>query len=123
MQINDAAALSGLSADTIRFYEKSGMLPPIGRDAKGWRDFSPANIEWLKTLRYLRNTGMPLDDVKAFAQSAHAVDANAPHHQRQRLTLLQSHADRLARQQADLAACQKYLTHKISIYSSELETS
>lgn len=123
MHITDAATLSGLPADTIRFYEKSGMLPAIARDAKGWRSFTPSNIDWLKTLRYLRNTGMPLDDVKAFARSAHAPDANAPHHQQTRLALLQAHATRLAQQQADLAACQDYLDYKISIYTSELELS
>lgn len=122
MHITDAATLSGLPADTIRFYEKSGMLPAIARDARGWRSFGPADIEWLKTLRYLRNTGMPLDDVKAFARSAHAADSTARDQQQTRLALLRTHARRLAAQQADLAACQTYLTHKIAIYTSELET-
>ena len=122
MLIADAAARSGLSEDTIRFYEKSGMLPLIGRDARGWRDFVPADIEWLRTLGHLRATGMPLDDVKAFAVSAHAPDAETTSQQAKRLKILQNHAETLAQRKAELDACDAYLRHKIGIYTSLLET-
>jgi len=64
MLITDAAARSGLSQDTIRFYESSGMLPPIARDARGWRQFNGDDLAWLVVLGHLRATGMPLGDVK-----------------------------------------------------------
>lgn len=70
MRINEAAARSGLTQDTIRFYEKPGMLDAIRRDARGWRVFSSDDVNWLTTLERLRATGMPLDDVKRFAVSA-----------------------------------------------------
>ena len=121
MLIKDAAALSGLSQDTIRFYEKSGMLRPIQRDARGWRDFSAEDVNWLTTLERLRTTGMPLDDVKRFAVSAHAPDCDAPERQAERLALLEAHAKTLAAREAELSACKGYLQHKIAIYRSELE--
>ncbi len=122
MLINDAARASGLSADTIRFYAKSGMLPPIARDARGWRDFSPGDVEWLKTLKHLRNTGMPLAEVKRFAQSAHAPAPNTPEHRALRLNIMQRHAHTLARRQTELDACAKYLAHKIAIYSGQKDS-
>ena len=122
MHIADAAALSGLSEDTIRFYDKSGMLPVIGRDARGWRDFSPADIDWLRTLFHLRATEMPLEQIKRFAQSAHALDSSAPDQQATRLAILRAHAERLAEKQASLDACKAYLTHKIDIYTRAKET-
>mgnify|MGYP001800880414 CR=1 FL=1 len=78
MRIKEAAARSGLTQDTIRFYEKSGMLAPVRRDARGWRVFNGDDVNWLTTLERLRATGMPLDDVKRFAMSAHAPERVAP---------------------------------------------
>ena len=76
MKIKEAAEESGLSEDTIRFYEKSGMLPRTKRDKRGWRDFDPNALEWLKDLERLRSTGMPLQDVKQFAVLVHTKEAN-----------------------------------------------
>ncbi|MEO1641654.1 MAG: MerR family transcriptional regulator [Pseudomonadota bacterium] len=123
MRINEAAARSGLTADTIRFYEKSGMLAPIKRDARGWRVFDTDDVNWLITLERLRATGMPLDDVKSFAASAHAAGSDAPDEQAKRLNLLERHAETLAQREAELAACKQYLDHKIAIYRTSLEVS
>ncbi len=122
MRINEASARSGLTQDTIRFYEKSGMLPPIRRDARGWRVFSADDVNWLTTLERLRATGMPLDDIKSFAISAHAPDQNAPEQRARRLDLLQRHAVTLAHREAELQACKQFLNHKISLYRTSLET-
>ena len=122
MQIDEAAQSAGLTADTIRFYEKSGMLPVIARDGRGWRQFGPSDVNWLKTLGHLRATGMPLDDVKAFASSAHAIDSESDAQRSLRLEILQRHAKTLAQRRAELDACQAYLDHKINIYSTRLDT-
>ena len=122
MLINEAADLSGLSQDTIRFYEKSGMLDTIQRDTRGWRIFSRDDINWLTTLERLRATGMPLDDVKRFAVSAHAPDCDLPEQKAKRLTLLEDHAVTLAKREAELKACKSYLNHKINLYRAALET-
>ncbi len=121
MRINEAADRSGLSQDTIRFYEKSGMLDTIQRDGRGWRVFSSDDINWLTTLERLRATGMPLDDVKRFAVSAHAPDRDAPEQRAKRLALLEQHAVTLAAREAELQACKHYLNHKINMYRTSLE--
>lgn len=121
MRINEASARSGLTQDTIRFYEKSGMLAPIQRDARGWRVFSADDVNWLSTLERLRATGMPLDDVKRFAISAHAPDRDEPEQRARRLALLEQHAITLAHRQAELEACKQFLDHKISLYAKSLE--
>lgn len=120
MRINEASAHSGLSQDTIRFYEKSGMLPRIARDARGWRDFSGEDLGWLTVLERLRSTGMPLDDVKRFAASAHASDSDSTAQCRLRLHLLEKHAQTLARRRAELDACEDYLNGKINTYRTKL---
>jgi DNA-binding transcriptional MerR regulator len=121
MRIKEASARSGLSQDTIRFYEKSGMLSAITRDARGWRVFSGDDVNWLTTLERLRATGMPLDEVKRFAVSAHADDCNAADQRALRLALLQRHKVTLALRQAELEACKHFLDHKINMYHTSLE--
>ncbi|MEJ8560278.1 MerR family transcriptional regulator [Yoonia sp. GPGPB17] len=123
MRIKEAAARSGLTQDTIRFYEKSGMLAPVRRDARGWRVFNGDDVNWLTTLERLRATGMPLDDVKRFAMSAHAPDRDAPDQRALRLGLLERHAVTLAHREAELKACKHFLDHKISMYRTSLEVS
>jgi MerR family transcriptional regulator, aldehyde-responsive regulator len=118
MNITQAAAKSGLSVDTIRFYEKSGMLPPIVRDKRGWRTFSADNLNWLETLERLRSTGMPLKSVRRFAVLVHAKKSDKAARQ-ERLVILREHAERLRQRRADLDACEAYLNHKISIYQRE----
>ncbi len=120
MQIGEVSAQSGLSIDTIRFYDKSGMLPALPRDGNGWRRFTPEALEWLEIIARLRRTGMPLDDIKAFASSAQGIDADTRPAQSERLALLQTHRLRLAEQRAELEACEAYLARKIAIYSKEV---
>jgi MerR family transcriptional regulator, aldehyde-responsive regulator len=121
MNITEASNASGLSVDTIRFYEKTGMLPPAPRDKRGWRNFGAEEVEWLRNLERLRATGMPLTDVRRFAVLVHTSDANDPEVAAERLAILQSHAGRLVERQRQLDACKIYLDHKISVYSKLAE--
>ena len=116
MKIKEAAEESGLSEDTIRFYEKSGMLPRTKRDKRGWRDFDPNALEWLKDLERLRSTGMPLQDVKQFAVLVHTKEANLNSSAGKRLAILETHAKRLAQRRRALDECEAFLNKKISIY-------
>jgi MerR family transcriptional regulator, aldehyde-responsive regulator len=117
MTIHEAAAASGLGIDTIRFYEKAGMLPPVPRDARGWRSFPPALVEWLTNLARLRATGMPMAEMQRFARLVHAPVT--PEIVAERLAILHAHSDRLARRRAEIEAAQGYLDHKIEVYSGK----
>jgi DNA-binding transcriptional MerR regulator len=122
MQIAEAAALSGLSIDTIRFYDRSGMLPDLPRDARGWRRFTPDALEWLTVLGRLRKTGMPLPNLRRFAALAQGPGADQPDAKAERLALLTAHRARLAEQREELESCEAYLDMKISVYSEGVET-
>ena len=120
MRIDEVSEKSGLTPDTIRFYEKSDMLPAIARDQRGWRQFAPDDLEWLIVLARLRATGMPLKAVREFAASAQSAEAETPTEHRKRLDLLRSHAETLSKKRAELEACEDYLNFKISTYTSKL---
>ncbi|MBR6976743.1 MAG: Cd(II)/Pb(II)-responsive transcriptional regulator [Ottowia sp.] len=65
MKISDLARASGTSADTIRYYEKLGLLPAPQRTAAGWRCYGVAHAERLSLIRQARALGMSLHEVRA----------------------------------------------------------
>ena len=71
MNIKQAAAASGLGADTIRFYERRGVLPPPPRRPNGYRDYSAQHVETLRLAVGLRALGLPPDAMAAVLRQAH----------------------------------------------------
>ncbi|HET6379657.1 MAG TPA: MerR family transcriptional regulator [candidate division Zixibacteria bacterium] len=80
MRIGEVANQLGVSADTIRFYERSGLLPPPTREVNGYREYTPAEIERLRLLLDLRRLDLPLDEAARLAgwcQSGHCAETTA----------------------------------------------
>ncbi len=117
MLISEAAHKSGLSVHTIRFYEKSNLLPPINRGTDGHRRFSPENIEWLILLSSLRETGMSLKRMKYFADLYKQGNKTVS----ERKEVLLKHSHNLELQKASLNNCAKILAAKLQLYENILE--
>lgn len=81
MNIKDAQALSGVSAENIRFYEKQGLLSPARNKQNDYREYSPADIAVLKRIRALRMLDMPLPQIKAVLEGAEPIGAAAARQQ------------------------------------------
>lgn len=64
--IAQAAERMGLTAHTLRYYEKEGLLPFVERNAQGNRDFKESDFEWLDVISCLKSSGMPIKNIKAF---------------------------------------------------------
>jgi DNA-binding transcriptional MerR regulator len=64
--IGQAAEKLGLTASTLRYYDKEGLLPFVDRSAGGIRKFKPADFEWLRLIECLKATGMPIRDIRQF---------------------------------------------------------
>ncbi|QFT34321.1 MerR family transcriptional regulator [Roseibium porphyridii] len=112
MRISEASAKSGLSADTIRYYEKSGLVPAIERGPDGLRQFTGENIEWLTLLYWLRKTGMPMKEMQRFAALYRQGETTIG----ERKDVLLKHEKRLRQRRLDLDRCQEVLAHKIATY-------
>lgn len=63
MNIKSASDLLGISADTIRYYERVGLVPPITRTATGIRDFQDQYIEALEFIKCFRSAGVSVDSL------------------------------------------------------------
>ena len=120
LTIAEAAEQSGLSADTLRYYEKDGlMLRPVARAVSGHRRYSRDDLRWIELITRLRSTGMPIRDVRRYAALVRDGDGN----EQARLDLLRAHRQlvlaRLAEVQEHLGA----IDYKIGIYVDKLDAS
>ena len=64
--ISQVADKLDLTAYTLRYYDKEGLLPFVDRDTSGFRKFKDADIEWLEIIGCLKASGMPIKEIKAF---------------------------------------------------------
>ena len=116
--IQEFAALTGLSADTLRYYEKEGLLAPA-RDANGYRIYSERDAAWLAFILRLKETDMPLAQIKAFARLRAEGEATLA----ARYALLLAHQQTLATQLARLADHRAHLAEKLRHYEALLRSS
>lgn len=113
MRISEASTHSGLSIDTIRYYERSGLLPPINRGRDGRRKFTTENTDWLVLLASLRGTGMPMAKMRRFAELYRQGDRSIP----ERRQILLDHEDALKTRRAELDRCTELLAYKLRKYA------
>ena len=89
LTIAEAAQASGLSAHTLRYYERTGLLEPVTRDGSGHRRYRQVDLEWISFLTKLRATGMPIREVRRYAELMKADETT----NEERLALLEAHRD------------------------------
>jgi DNA-binding transcriptional MerR regulator len=110
--IAQAAARSGLSIDTLRYYERIGLVEPPARDSGGRRDYSDEDLGWLAFLTRLRTTGMPIRMMREYAQLRHrGVGSTA-----RRRQILVEHRAGVRERIAELQSCLEVLDYKITNY-------
>ena len=74
MTIGEISEKTGLPESTLRYYEKKGLLR-VARDGGGRRDYGEGDIAWIQFLRRLKETGMPLKEIRAFMELSRQGDA------------------------------------------------
>ncbi|MFJ4919496.1 MerR family transcriptional regulator [Streptomyces sp. NPDC088725] len=111
--ISEVAAFTGLSAHTLRWYERIGLMPHVDRSHTGQRRFSNRDLDWLAFVAKLRLTGMPVADMVRYAELIRAGEDTFE--ERQEL-LEQTRRDVLSRV-AELRDTVAVLDHKISFYA------
>ena len=111
--IHEAAETTGLTVHTLRYYERIGLLMPIGRAANGHRRYSPQDINLIRTLNCWRRTGMPLLDIQRYVQLVQEGDATAG----ERRALLERHRQTVVQQLEELQATLELIDYKIQNYT------
>ncbi|GLH80881.1 transcriptional regulator [Bradyrhizobium sp. SSBR45G] len=117
MKIGELARQSGLTAHTIRYYERIGLLPRAGRDHARQRDYDASILSWIEFLGRLKATGMPIRDMLRYAELRAGGAASEPERRR----LLERHRDAVRARVATLQDCLLVLDGKIAGYTGSSE--
>ncbi|WP_227979627.1 MerR family transcriptional regulator [Nocardia spumae] len=114
--IGDAAERSGLTRDTLRWYERIGLMDYIGRDSSGKRRFSDRDLNWLHLIGCLRTTGMSVADMVHYAELVRAGDDTTP----ERLDMFRNTREGVLAQIEDLHRTLAVLDRKIDLYEGRV---
>ena len=113
LSISDMAAETGLTTSTLRYYEQEGLLlAHPDRASSSHRRYPPVMVNWLIFITKLRSTGMPIRDIRRYAELARQGDQTTP----QRLALLVEHRGRVLEQLAEVQRSLDAIDFKIATY-------
>ncbi|WP_433062622.1 MerR family transcriptional regulator [Dactylosporangium sp. CS-033363] len=113
----ETAERTGFSLDTLRYYERIGLLDSVDRNAGGQRVFTDDDLTWLGILRCLRDTGMPIARMLRYAELARGGDATFA----ERAELLEEHDRDIESKIAALRDEQQRIQEKVSWYRTQLD--
>jgi DNA-binding transcriptional MerR regulator len=114
MKIGDIAGKTGLTAHTIRYYERIGLLPFAPRDGTGQRVYDASILTWIEFLGRLKTTGMSIQEMLRYA----GLRAQGAATEKARCDLLTEHRDQVRLKVVELQACLLVLDNKIAGYAN-----
>jgi DNA-binding transcriptional MerR regulator len=109
------AEKTGFSLDTLRYYERIGLLS-VARTPGGQRQYCDSDIGWLAILRCLRDTGMPIQRMREYAELSRDDETVAD-----RIALLEEHDREVEERIATLQAQREHIRGKVAYYRSLIE--
>jgi len=115
--IGQVAKKLGLTAHTLRYYDKEGLLPFVKKGSSGARIFEDDDIDWLLILDCLKRTGMQLKDIKRYMDLCQAGDSTL----QQRLEMFQSQKIKIEEQMKQLNQYMEKIDFKIAYYQEAVK--
>jgi DNA-binding transcriptional MerR regulator len=115
--IAEAARRTGVSAHTLRYYERTGLVvTPVDRTSGGRRRYRELDLKWILVCTKLRATGMPIRGIRRYAE----LVAAGPGNEQERLALLEAHRAEVLARLAEIQENLKAIDHKIDVYRGSL---
>ena len=112
MKIAEVSKLLDISADTLRYYERIGLIPKIHRDKSGNRDYTELNCKWIKFIKCMRNAGVEIEILIEYmtllGQGKNTVEA--------RKGLLEEQRAKLLEKQKNITETIERLNYKLKLY-------
>ena len=116
MTIAQVSQKYGVSADTLRYYERIGLLPPVGRTKSGIRDYTEEDCNWVNFIKCMRSAGLPVETLIEYVGLFGRGDETIP----ARKELLMEQRRQLAARIGEMQAVLDRLDKKIEGYESHL---
>lgn len=118
MTIKEVSEIFELSQDTLRYYERIGMIPTVTRTASGIRDYQESDLQWVELAKCMRSAGLPvevmIEYVKLYQEGDSTIEA--------RLQLLNNQREVLLEQKKQIESTLDRLNYKISRYEIAVKT-
>ena len=118
MTIKEVAEKYDISADTLRYYERVGMIPKVTRRPNGIRDYQESDLGGVELAICMRSAGLPIEVMIEYVKLYKEGDNTIP----ARLELLQEQMNALKEQKAQIESTVERLAYKISKYEEAMET-
>lgn len=118
MTIKEVSAKYGVTQDTLRYYEKAGMIPAVSRTAGGARNYQDEDLGWVELALCMRSAGLPVEAIADYVRLTQLGDSTIPN----RLALLQRQRAVLLDQQRQIHATLERLNYKIARYEDAVKT-
>lgn len=112
----EAAEMFGLTADTIRYYERVGVIPPIKRDKNGYRVYTTRDLNWIYLAKSLRHAGVSIESLIEFATLAQ-LEVNVEQAQKQ---ILQGQLQEINEKLGEMTKTRDLLQYKIDTYDEHI---
>ncbi|HAA8424243.1 TPA_asm: MerR family transcriptional regulator [Listeria monocytogenes] len=118
MNIKQAADMFGLTVDTLRYYERVGVIPPVHRNESGYWDYKTSDLNWVYLVKNLRNAGLSVESLIEFATLAQLRETqNVEAAQKQ---VLVDQLKELDEKLAEMKKVRELLVYKIDSYDSHI---
>ncbi|BBI33467.1 MerR family transcriptional regulator [Cohnella abietis] len=115
--VKDISTRTGITAHTLRFYEKQGVLPYAERTEQGIRMYDESSIEWIETILALRSTGIPLAELKLYVDLYKEGDSTL----QRRKEIMNNHKVKVEEQMLQLIKTLGRINYKMALYDVQLE--
>ena len=117
LTIQEAAEATGLSAHTLRYYERIGLIHPIDREENTRRLYTTDDLGWINFLMKMRATGMSIREMQRYAQLQRMGDETLP----DRVEMLKALREQVEARIGELNENMRLVCYKIEIYSEMIE--
>lgn len=118
MTIKEVSEKYDISQDTLRYYERVGMIPPVNRTAGGIRDYQEQDLGWVELAICMRSAGLPVEALIEYVKLCQQGEETIP----ARLQLLAEQREALLEQRKQIDTTLERLNYKISRYEIAVET-
>ena len=116
MRISEVSQQSGISSDTLRYYERIGLIPPVNRNEGGIRDYSELDLRRVEFIKCMRSAGLPLETLIAYYRLVQQGDETIE----ARKDILKEQRRQLMTKMVEIQETINLVDHKLEVYENIL---
>ena len=116
MNISQVSKKYGLSVDTLRYYEKEGLIPPVHRNESGLRDYTEQDCGWVEFIKCMRSAGLSIDTLREYITLYFKGNRTL----QKRKNLLIAERDKLQARLKEMQGTLERLDYKIRVYEEKI---